>query len=272
MSYFLGKNVIITGASSGIGRALAISLAKQGANVVAAARNHEALLQLQTEVQNFSGKIIVQLCDVTQEKDCVDLIQQTVTNLGSLDILINNAGISMRASFDQTSTEVLKRIFDTNYWGTVYCSKQAIPYLLKSKGSLVTVSSVTGLKGLPGRSGYSSSKFALHGLMESIRMEYLHKDLNVLIACPGFTATSIRINALNADGKVQAESPIDEKKVTSPKDVANDILQAIRDRKDFMLTDRQGKIIKWLNFFAPRFLEKLIHRKIAKESNSPILK
>lgn len=270
MKYFSGKNAVITGASSGIGRALAFALASQGSNVVISARNLDTLNQLKSELEQFDVTIIVKTCDVSKNEDCIALIDEAIKELGSLDIMINNAGISMRASFEKIAVDVLKKVMETNYWGTVYCSHAAIPHLLKSQGSLVAVSSVTGFKGLPGRSAYASSKFAIHGLYESIRMEYLHKNLQVLIACPGFTSTNIRLNALNADGKLQAESPMDENKMTTPEEVANDILQAIRDRKAFMLTDKQGKLIKWLNFFAPRFLEKLIHNRIAQEPNSPI--
>ncbi|MEY2924525.1 MAG: hypothetical protein RLZZ337_1073 [Bacteroidota bacterium] len=272
MKTFLGKNVIITGASSGIGEALAKAFAAQGANLVLAARNLNKLQDLENELQQNGIKVLSVQCDVTQENDCINLINKSIQEFETLDILINNAGISMRGSFAQTETDVLKKVMDTNYWGTLYCSKAALPYLVKSIGSLVAVSSVTGFKGLPGRSAYASSKFAIHGLYESIRMEYLHKGLNVLIACPGFTSTNIRFNALDENGNAQSESPMNEKKMTTPEEVANDILQAIRYRKDFMLTDKQGRLIKLLNFLAPKFLEKTIHKEIAREPNSPILK
>ncbi len=271
LNYFKGKNVIITGASSGIGLALAQALNTLSANLVLGARNIDKLEELKIELEGNNNTIICVACDVSKQEDCNNLISEAANQLGSIDILINNAGITMRAPFEQTSIETLKKVMDTNYWGTLFCSQAAIPYLLKTKGSLIAVSSVTGFKGLPGRTAYAASKFAIHGLYESIRMEYLHKDLNVLITCPGFTSTNIRFNALNANGDLQQESPMDEKKMTTPQEVAKDILQAIRDRKNFMLTDKQGIIIKWLNFFAPKFLEKKIHKTIAKEPNSPIL-
>lgn len=270
LDYFKNKNVIITGASSGIGEALTIALSSQGANLVIGARSYAKLKDLKNQIAE-NNKIICVTCDVTKKDDCDNLIKTTIKELGSIDVLINNAGITMRAPFAETSLQTLEKVMQTNYWGTLYCSQAALPHLLKSKGSLVAVSSVTGFKGLPGRSAYAASKFAIHGLYESIRMEYQHKDLNVLIACPGFTSTNIRFNALNAAGNLQQESPMDEEKMTTPEDVAKDIMQAIRNRDNFMLTDKQGKIIKWLNFFFPKLLEKKIHNTISKEPNSPIL-
>ncbi|MBT8327475.1 MAG: SDR family oxidoreductase [Bacteroidia bacterium] len=269
MNTFLNKNIIITGASSGIGEALAIEFAKEGANLILAARNVTKLEELKSSL-NVSGSILVQKCDVTSEEDCKALIDVTVKKLGGIDVLINNAGITMRGSFEDVNPDVLRQVMDVNFWGTVYCSQAAIPELLKTKGSLVAVSSVTGFKGLPGRTGYASSKFAVNGLFESIRMEYMNRGIHVLTACPGFTSTNIRFNALNENGKKQDESPTDENKMDSPKQVALDIMQAIRDRKDFMLTNKQGRIIFWLNKFFPRMLEKRIHNVIAKEPNSPI--
>ena len=269
LNTFLNKNIIITGASSGIGEALAIEFAKQGANLLLGSRNIDKLEELKSSIQG-SGAIIVQKCDVSQQADCQSLIQTAKDRLGSIDVLINNAGITMRGSFEDVNPEVLHQVMDVNYWGTVYCSQAAIPELLKTKGSLVAVSSVTGFKGLPGRTGYASSKFAVNGLYESIRMEYMNRGIHVLTACPGFTSTNIRYNALNETGKKQDTSPTDETKMDTPQQVALDILQAIRHRKDFMLTNKQGKLIYWLNKFFPRMIEKRIHNVIAKEPNSPI--
>jgi len=127
--------------------------------------------------------------DVSVEEDCKRLIKEAVDKFGTVDILINNAGISMRALFEEVDLSVLKQVMDINFWGTVYCTKYALPYLLKQKGSVVGVSSIAGYKGLPGRTGYSASKFAMQGLLETLRIENIKKGLHVLIACPGFTAS-----------------------------------------------------------------------------------
>jgi dehydrogenase/reductase SDR family member 7B len=266
------KNIIITGASSGIGEALAIQATKTGANIVLASRNISKLDELKKSLNNYDTTIITLSCDVTIASDCQNLIDTAIRELGSIDVLINNAGISMRASFEDINMDVLKEVMNVNFWGSVYCSKAAIPYLLKTKGSLVAVSSVTGFKGLPGRSGYAASKFAVNGFFESIRMEYMSRGLHTLISCPGFTASNIRVNALNAAGEQQAETPADESKMDTTESVALDILQAIRDRKDFMLTNKQGRIIFWMNKFFPKFVDKKIYQVIAAEPNSPIKK
>lgn len=272
MDSLTGKNIIITGASSGIGKAIALEAAKVGANLALAARSTSNLEEIAKDLSSSEGKIIAITTDVTKEMDCQELINKAASQLGGIDILINNAGISMRAPFEEVETSVLKEIMDVNYWGAVYCTKAALPELLKNKGSLVAVSSVTGFKGLPGRTGYASSKFAMNGLFESLRMEYMSRGLHTLIACPGFTASNIRFNARLADGSEQGDTPLDEQKTDKPEDVALDILQAIRDRKDFMLTNKQGKIIYWVNKFFPKYVEKKIHKVIAQEPNSPILK
>jgi len=158
---------------------------------------------------------------------------------------------------------------DVNFWGTVYCSKYALKHLLQSKGSLVGVSSIAGYKGLPGRTGYSASKFAMHGLLEVIRIENMKKGLHVLIACPGFTATNIRNTALSASGAQQGESPRDEEKMMSAEKVAIEIATAIEKRKHRLILTGQGKLTVLLNKFFPKFIDKLVFNHMAKEPNSP---
>ncbi|MFW5706031.1 MAG: SDR family oxidoreductase, partial [Bacteroidota bacterium] len=186
---FTNRVVVITGASSGIGEALVHEFAGRGAAVVAAARSYDKLEWLQKEIAKNGGKIWPVKTDVSNEEDCRNLIAQSIEKYGKIDVLINNAGISMRALFEDLDLDVIRKLMDVNFWGTVYCSKFALPHLLKTRGSLVAVSSIAGYKGLPGRTGYSASKFAIHGLMEVIRIENLKKGLHVLLACPGFTAS-----------------------------------------------------------------------------------
>lgn len=272
MDSLTGKHIVITGASSGIGESIAREAAKIGAHLVLAARNEQKLLELQEELKVFNVNVICIPTDVIQKDQCKHLIEQAIAQLGSINVLINNAGITMRASFENVDDQVLHRVMNVNYWGTAYCSKYALPELIKNKGSLVAVSSVTGLKGLPGRSAYAASKFAINGLFESIRMENMHLGLHTLIACPGYTSSKIRNNSLTADGTPQVDTPAYEGNPDDPQEVAQQILQAIRDRKDFMLNNTEGKKIFWLNKFFPRFLEKKIHQVISQEPNSPIRK
>jgi dehydrogenase/reductase SDR family protein 7B len=261
------KVVIITGASSGIGRALAVEFDRLGANLAIAARNQAKLNQLSSALQG-KDHLLIQ-ADVTVEKDCENLISSTIKKYGRIDVLINNAGISMRAIFESADLSVLRKLMDTNFWGTVYCSKFALPYLLQSKGSLVGVSSVAGYKGLPGRSGYSASKFAIHGLLEVIRIENMKKGLHVLIACPGFTASNIRNVALSKDGTPQGETPLNESKLMPAELVARKIIEAISKRKERITLTTMGKLTVLLNKFFPKMMDKMVYNHMAKEPNSP---
>ncbi|MCX6282812.1 MAG: SDR family oxidoreductase [Bacteroidetes bacterium] len=261
------KIIIITGASSGIGRALAIEAHKRGAKVVLAARR-TGLLEEFTSTWDTADFLTVQ-ADVTHEDDCRHLIEAALQKFDRIDVLINNAGISMRALFEDVDLEVIRRLMNTNFWGTVYCSKYALPYLLKTKGSLVGVSSVAGYKGLPGRTAYSASKFAMHGLLEVIRIENMKKGLHVLIACPGFTASNIRNVALSKDGSSQVETPLDESKLMPAETVASHICNAIEKRKNALVLTTMGKMTVLLNKFFPKFMDRMVYNHMAKEPDSP---
>jgi short-subunit dehydrogenase len=261
------KVVIITGASSGIGKALAAECARRGAKLVLTARN---ITKLREAAGNL-GKtdLLLVPADVTSEKDCRDLVLQSVEKFGRIDVLVNNAGISMRALFSEVDLGVIRQLMDTNFWGTVYCTKFALPYLLDSKGSVVGVSSIAGYKGLPGRTGYSASKFAMQGFLEVVRTENLKKGLHVLVACPGFTASNIRNVALSKDGSVQGETPLDESKLMSAETVAGHICNAIENRRRTLILTTQGKLTVLLNKFFPAFMDKMVYNHMAKEPNSP---
>lgn len=259
------KVVIITGASSGIGKSLAMACARRGAKLVLASRSGIYDLRL----NQIAPEVLNLVCDVSKESDCRDLIEKAVQKFGHIDVLINNAGISMRALFNEVDLNVIRQLMDTNFWGTVYCSKFALPYLLQSKGSLAGVSSVAGYKGLPGRAGYSASKFAMQGFLEVVRIENLKNGLHVLIACPGFTASNIRNTALSKDGASQGETPLDESKLMTADKVARHIVSAIENRKDRIVLTTQGKITVLLNKFFPKFMDKMVYNHMAKEPNSP---
>lgn len=269
MKSLVGKNIIVTGASSGIGKTLAIELAKNGANIVLASRNENKLNEVEEIITSLGGKCLVVPTDITDMASCQHLIEVTKNNFGGIDILINNAGISMRALFHETDLAVVKKVMDTNFWGAVHCTKAAINELLKTNGMVVVVSSITGLKGLPGRTAYAASKFALHGFFESLRMEYSKTGLHVLLACPGFTATNIRKNALNAIGEPQGESPKEEDRLESPENVAKEIIVAIKSKKSLLVQTSKGKAIFWINKFFPNWLERKIYKEMAKEHGAP---
>ncbi len=264
------KVIIITGASSGIGLACAKEFAKSGAHLSLGARNIDALERLKSELITRGNQVIVTQTDVSIEEDCRKLIDNTIKQFGRIDILINNAGISMRALFKDVEIDVLKRLMDVNFWGTVYCTKYAIPYLLASKGSVVGVSSIAGFIGLPGRAGYSASKFAMHGFLETIRTENLKKGLHVLIAAPGFTNSNVRKSALTANGKQQGETPRAEEKMMSAEEVAWHLKRAIKQRKrTLILTFVEGKLTVFLHKWVPALVDKLAYNHMSKEPDSP---
>ena len=262
------KVVVITGASSGIGKALAEKYAHEGWNLVIAARRGNRLNELQKRFTDVN--ILPVRTDVTIESDCKKLISKAVESFGQIDVLINNAGISMRALFADTEISVMQKVMDVNYWGTVYCTKYALPYLIKQKGSLVGVISVGGYIGLPGRTGYSASKFAVRGFLETVRIENMKTGLHVLITAPGFTASEVRISALTADGSQQGETPRNEDKMMSAEECADHIYSAVRKRKrQLILTFLEGKFTVFLARILPRFVDKMSYKMFADEPDSP---
>lgn len=267
---FKNKVVVVTGASSGIGLALCHEFAQKGAMVAMGARQEDKLAELAEQLEKYGTQSFYKATDVTSEKDCEELIAGAVAKFGRIDVLICNAGISMRAIFDDVDIDVLKRLMDVNFWGAVYCTKYALPYLQAAKGSLVGVSSVAGFHGLPGRTGYSASKYAMHGFLETIRIENLKKGLHVMIAAPGFTASNVRFSALTADGTQQGGTPRDEGKMMSAEEVAHRIAVGIAKRKRTLLMEFQGRATNIIKKFAPCLLDKLFYSHMAKEPDSPL--
>ncbi|WP_199140973.1 SDR family oxidoreductase [Pedobacter sp. ASV12] len=266
------KTIIITGASSGIGKALAEELAKRGANLVLGARQYVTLCEITSELEKQYGiKALAVQTDVSKEEDCAQLINQAVLTFGQIDVLINNAGLSMRALFKDLDLSVLKNLMDVNFWGTVYCTKYALPEILKTKGVIVGVSSIAGYRGLPGRTGYSSSKFAMNGFMESLRTELLKTGVHVMVACPGFTTSNIRVAALSKDGQAHGETSMEEGKMMTAKQVASCISDGIEQRKRTLIMTRQGKLAVWMNKLFPAFTDKKVFQLFAKEKN-PLIK
>ncbi len=265
------KIVIITGASSGIGKALAYEFGNKGAKVVLAARNLAKLLEIATDLNKSGIQAIAVQTDVTIENDCRLLIEKTLEHFGKIDILINNAGISMRALFIDLQLDVMRRLMDTNYWGTVYCTKFALPHLLNSGGSLVGVISIGGYIGMPGRSAYAASKFAVRGFLDTVRVENRKTGLHVLVVAPGFTTSNIRRTALLADGSAQGETPRDENDMMSAEEVASHVYNAImRRQRHLILTFVQGKLAVFLGKFLPKFMDKQIYNTFASEPDSPL--
>jgi dehydrogenase/reductase SDR family member 7B len=263
------KVVIITGGSSGIGSACAEVFGKAGAKIVISGRNEENLIKEEEDLKSKGIDVLTVVADVSIEKDNEKLMSEALQKFGKIDVLINNAGISMRALFEDVDVSVLKKVMDINFYGTVFATKYALPHIIKSKGSIVGISSIAGYRGLPGRTGYSASKFAMQGFLESLRTELLKKGVHVLVACPGFTSTNIRNTALSKDGSTQGESPRDEKKMMSSEEVADEILKAVKKRKRDLVLTTQGKLTVFLNKWFPSLMDKMVYNHMAKEKDSP---
>jgi short-subunit dehydrogenase len=263
------KIVIITGASSGIGKSLAHEFAKRGANLILGARQYVVLCEIAQEIeQQYGIKAVAVHCDVAIEEECAMLVKQALLTFKKIDVLVNNAGISMRALFKDVDLVVLKQLMDVNFWGTVYCTKHALPEIIKTKGSIVGVSSIAGYKGLPGRSGYSASKFAMNGFLDALRVENLHTGVHVLTACPGFTASNIRNTALDKNGMQQGESTLAEDKMMTADEVAKIIADGVENRSRTLIMTGPGKLTVTLSKLFPAWLDKLVYNTFAKEKNS----
>lgn len=258
MSDFLkDKVVVITGGSDGIGKALVEMCLTKGAKVATCGRNNDKLYRLQKDYSTYP--LVTVVADVANENDCRHFIETTLKAYGGIDVLINNAGISMRALLEELDVDVIRKVMDINFFGVVYCTKFALQSLKERKGTIVGVSSIAGYRGLPGRSGYSASKFALQGWLEAIRTELLD-EVNVMWVCPGFTASNIRNAALNKEGKSQGESPLDEDKLMTPQECAEHILKAIKKRKRTLILTFTGKRTVFMNKFFPGLADKMVKK------------
>ena len=265
-----GKIVVITGASSGIGRALTFESLKQGALVAVCARSEDKLRDLYGGVDNT--QLLYMSADVSRQEDCMQFIDAVLKKWGRIDVLVNNAGISMRALFEDTDVAVIKELMDVNFFGAVYCTKYALPHIVRSKGVIVGVSSIAGYRGLPARTGYTASKFALQGFLESLRTELLHSGTHVMWVCPGFTSSNIRNVARSSDGTVQGETPLDEKKLMSAEECAGIILDAVKKRKRTVIMTLIGKMTVWVNSILPGFVDRRAYKHFLDEPNSPLKK
>lgn len=267
--YFKDKVIIVTGASSGIGLASARLFGACGAKVVMGARSISKLQQLAPSVSADPANVLCVETDVTEEEDCRALVEAAVAAFGKIDILVNNAGISMRAMFKDLDLSVIKSLMDVNFWGTVYCTKYALPYLLEAKGSVVGVISIAGYSALPARTGYSSSKYAIRGFLDTLRIEHLKDGLNVLVFAPGYTSSNVRNAALTANGSAQGETPLDEGKLMSAEKCAEYLARSLAKRRSTKILTPIGKATVWAHRLFPRLTDKLTYKYIAREANSP---
>ncbi|HEY6063537.1 MAG TPA: SDR family oxidoreductase [Chitinophagaceae bacterium] len=256
--YFKDKVVVVTGGTEGIGKALVAALIEQGAKVATCGRNHDKLYRLQTEFP--SANLHTTVTDVSSENDCRRFMETTIKVFGGIDILINNAGVSMRALLKEANVDVIRKVMDINFYGTVYCTKYALDSIIARKGTIVGVSSIAGYRGLPGRSGYSASKFAVQGWLEAIKTELMADDVHVMWVCPGFTTSNIRNAALNKDGSEHGSTPMDEGKMMSAEECARHILHAVRKKKRTLVLTFTGKRTVFMQKFFPKLSDKLVYK------------
>ena len=264
------KVVIITGGTSGIGRALAFEFGTKGCKVVITGRNADALRDTYNDLVANGVDIHSVVADVTNPGDNKRMVEETINTFGRIDVLINNAGISMRAIFEDVDVDVIRKVMDINFYGAVYATKYCLPHIIRNRGSIIGISSIAGFRGLPARTGYSASKFALNGFLESLRTELLKTGVHVLTACPGFTASNIRKRSLTQDGSSQGESPRAEEKMMSAEECAAHIYRATLRRKRTLVLTMQGKLVVFLNKWLPSLADRIVYNVMKKEARTPI--
>jgi short-subunit dehydrogenase len=255
--------VIITGASRGIGAELARQLAAQGAKLALSGRDTAALESVAVECRAVGAAAEVIPADVAVERECHHLIEQTVARFGRIDTLVNNAGVTLWARFEEVREfATVARIMQVNFMGAVYCTGHALPHLKASRGRIVGVASHTGLTGVPTRSGYAASKHAMRGFFDSLRIELDGSGVTVTMVYPGFVATGIRENATGPDGKPVQVNPVDPANVMSVEECARQIVIASgRRSRDLVMTAR-GKLVLLAKPFVPGIVDRIARRVI----------
>jgi short-subunit dehydrogenase len=257
------KTIVITGASDGIGAEMARQLARTHGSelaLVLAARSEAQLQGVAAQCTPHGSQLLVVRTDVTDPAQCRALIARSVERFGRLDSLINNAGVSAQALFEDVKTEDLvwyENLMRVNLWGSVWCTHAALPYLKTSRGQLVAVSSLAGLVGVPGRTAYGASKFAMTGFFEALRAELKSSGVSVTTAYPGVVATDIRHRGLNAAGVAAGTSGLKEDKAMSVEECARLILDGMQRRKREVVMTTQAKVGRFLKLLAPGVVENM---------------
>jgi short-subunit dehydrogenase len=257
------KRIILTGASEGIGRALALALAAQGARLALAARDRQRLESLAQECRALGGEARALPTDVTNAQDCEWLVAESVKAFGGIDIVIHNAGITMWSRFDALKDlSILERIMEVNYLAPARLTALALPHLKQSKGLLVAVASLAGLTGVPERSGYAASKHAMVGFFDSLRIELRGSGVDVSVVAPDFVVSEIHKRAIGPDGEPLGESPMMQSKIMTATDCAARILRAIEKRERLVLMSTRGRLGRWLKLLAPAWIDRIAEKAI----------
>jgi len=257
-SYFQNRVITVTGGASGIGLATCRELARHGARIAMFDMDKNSLEDCKKAFSDKGHDILVLECDVTNEKACQDAVNQVLNKFGQIDILFNNAGITQRGLFEKTDINVFKKVMDVNFFGSLYCTKAALPSLVKSKGMIIVNESIAGVAPLLGRTGYSASKHALHGMFTSLRCELHHKGVHVMIVCPGFIKTNLQTRALGSDGEIASHEQTTVGKSDTPENVAKQVACGIVKKKPMLVLTFMGKIAYLISRFSPLLYERIM--------------
>lgn len=264
MSY-AGKTIVITGASEGIGAELALQLAADRPNLVIAARRLDRLEAVAEACRARGAAVVAIAADVAIDDDCRVLVEGALAAFGDIDVLVNNAGVSMHARFDEiTDFSTFERLWRTNCLGTVQCTRYAYPSLKRRRGLIVGVSSLAGKTGVPERTTYCASKFAQTGFLEALRVEAEEHGVAVLMAYPGVVATEIRRRGLDARGEVAGVSGLEERAAMPVEECVRQIVVAMRARRRDLIMTTQGKVGMWLKLIAPRLVDRMARSALAR--------
>jgi NAD(P)-dependent dehydrogenase (short-subunit alcohol dehydrogenase family) len=257
---FGGRSVVVTGAASGIGRALAQRFAREGASLAILDRDAGGAESVAKEIEGAGGRALAAACDVTDPDACRVALAGAAERFGGIDVLVNNAGLSQRGTFEATDLAVFRHVMEVNFFGALHCTKAALPALLERRGLVIVTSSVAGFAPLLGRSGYCASKHALHGLFDTLRCELAPRGVDVLLVCPGFTASGIERSALGPDGAPAIHPQSRVGGVASPEAVAEAVVAAARRRRRLLVLSRVGRLSRALMRLSPALYERLMVR------------
>ncbi len=261
---FRGLSVIVTGASHGIGEAIALQLASQGARLVLAARREDELARVVAACRSRGGEAVVVPTNVTDPVACERLIAETVKSYGGVDVLINNAGLGMWARVDEVQDlSVFQRVMSVNYLGSVYCTVAALPHLKARQGRIVCVSSLAGRTGVPMRSGYAASKHAMQGFFDSLRIELAGSGVTVTMVHPGFVSTGAQGRNLGGAGTALGQMPVALPGAMSAEACARLTVAAAADRKRELVMTGRGRLGLWLKLLVPGFVDRMAAKAIA---------
>jgi short-subunit dehydrogenase len=262
---FAGKVVILTGASAGIGHALALALAAQGARIALAARDAARLEAVAAECRALGGQTLVVPTDVGVPADAQRLVERTVLAWGGIDVLVNNAGIGMIARFeDVKDLSVFEHLMRVNYLGCVYPTHHALPHLRTSRGLVVAMASLAGLAGVPTRTGYAASKHAVIGFFDSLRAELHGSGVGVTIVCPDFVVSEIHKRATGPDGQPLGSTPMQESKIMTAEECARLTLRAMERRQRLAVLSLRGRVGRFVRLVAPGLIDAVARRAVAR--------